>query len=69
MLWGEVSKWAKEKGYKISRKDGNYVWVSTTDPNKKGEAEDLEDIAKAVFNQITDNKWLEYQKKYIQKNS
>lgn len=62
MTWGEVSKWAKEKGFKISRKDGEFSWVKLDSPETKGSESSLEDAVTAIFNEISGHKWVEYQK-------
>jgi hypothetical protein len=64
LTWGEVTKWAKERGYKISRKDGVFVWVDLNNSDKTGTEKSLDSVATAVFNEISGHKWVEYQKKY-----
>ena len=68
MLWKETKSWAKNKGYEtIKDKDDNqYYWakLDSNDPNASGVAPSVSKLARAIFNHITDNKWVEYQKEY-----
>jgi hypothetical protein len=66
--WGEVSKWAKSHGYKISRKDGLFLWHNVENTDICGEESSLGKLVTAVFNQITDHKWVEYQVNYEKNN-
>lgn len=70
MLWTEVRKWAKELGYDSikDKDDGKYYW-SKFDSNtidSSGVAPSVSKLAKAIFNHITDNKWVDHQKEYIE---
>ena len=67
MMWGEVNKWAKEKGYKLKRVDGLIHWHKVDDPEVCGSEKDIDDVATAIFNHISDYKWVEYQKNYKSK--
>jgi hypothetical protein len=65
----EVRRWAKEKGYIITKHSGseeeaNYSWYKVSDPSIKGEARSVSKVATAVFNNMTDNRWVEYQEQY-----
>jgi hypothetical protein len=64
MIWGEISKWANSKGYKITRKDGCFHWCKLNDSNSSGIEKTLDEVATAIFNSLSDNKWIEYQKNY-----
>ena len=61
MMWNETSKWAKEKGFKMKRVDGLVHWQKMDDPEVCGIEENVDDVAKAIFNVITDYKWVGYQ--------
>lgn len=63
--WGEISKWAKAHGYKISKKDDLFLWHNIENPDVCGEEQGLSELATAVFNQITNHKWVEHQKKFL----
>lgn len=71
MLWKEIKSWAKSKGYEtVKDKDDNqYYWakLDANDPNASGVAPSVSKLARAIFNHITDNKWLDYQKEYQEK--
>ena len=68
MLWSEVKRWAKDKGYDIVKeKDDSingatYYWMKSDDHNTSGVAASVSKVATAIFNSMTDNKWVEYQK-------
>lgn len=74
MLWKEIKSWAKDKGYKTDRSkiDGktnsyNYVWSKIDDPSISGTATSVSKVAFAVYNHITNNKYLDYQQSYTKK--
>lgn len=65
MLWKEVKTWATSLGYKVDRtkvKDQessyNYVWQNEA---ASGTAESTFDLAKNIYNHITDDKHTNYQ--------
>jgi hypothetical protein len=67
MLWSEVKKWAKEKGYDTikDKEDGQYYWAKINgDVEASGVAKSVSKLATAIFNHSTDNKWTEYQIKF-----
>lgn len=68
MLWSEIRKWAKEKGYDTikDKDDGQYYWakLDSNDPNASGVAKSVSKLATAIYNHMTDNKWVEHQKQY-----
>jgi hypothetical protein len=59
MIWKEIKNWAKENGFEISKipKENRYVW------NEK-EYNDLDTLVTDLWNKMTNNKWLDYQKEY-----
>lgn len=63
MMWGEATKWAKSKGYKISRKDGLFCW-SKVDTNEGGQENSLDEVVTRIFNEMTEYKWLDHQNKH-----
>lgn len=74
MLWQNIKSWAKDQGYKADRTkiDGeekayNYTWFKIDDETIKGTATSVSKIATAIFNHITDNAHVEYQKEYKDK--
>ena len=67
MKYSEISKWAKTQGYKVDReklapKTYLYTWEKDGD---SGEEHHVSDLATAIFNHMTDNRWLEYQQNYV----
>lgn len=62
--WTEIKKWASERGLspKKKPKESIYTW------NDK-EYQDLDSLVISLFNHITDNKWIEHQKKYKNENN
>jgi hypothetical protein len=68
MLWSEIKRWAKEKGYNTikDKDDGKYYWakLDSDDPNASGVVTSVSKLAFAIYNHITDNKWIDHQKQY-----
>jgi hypothetical protein len=68
MLWKEIRSWAKNKGYETikDKDDGKYYWakLDSDDANASGVAKSVSKLATQIYNHITDNKWVEYQKEY-----
>ena len=68
----EIKRWAKEKGYTIVKQKSYqedksiYYWSSDSNPNVSGIAPSVSKVAVAVFNHLTDNKWVQYQEDYKQ---
>ena len=67
----EVKSWAKTWGYSILKeKDdtingASYYWSKNDDPNVTGVELSVSKVARAIFNHLTENKWVEHQQKYI----
>ncbi len=68
MLWTEVRSWAKSKGYETikDKEDNQYYWakLDSNDPDASGVAKSVSKLAVAIYNHLTDNKWIEHQKQY-----
>lgn len=68
MLWSEIKKWAKDRGYDtIKDKDDNqYYWVKIGSDKQEdsGVAKSVSKLAKAIFNHLTNNDWVEHQQNY-----
>ena len=70
----EIKIWAKRWGYSIIKeKDdsingASYYWCKNDDPNVTGVALSVSKVATAIFNDLTENKWLEHQQNYISIN-
>jgi hypothetical protein len=68
MLWSEVKRWAKDRGYEtIKEKDGDnttYYWAKLDIPDASGVATSVSKLAFAIYNHMTDNKWVDHQTKF-----
>ena len=68
----EIKRWAKDWGYTIIKdKDdtlngASYYWSKDNDPNVTGVALSVSKVATAIYNHMSDNKWLDHQKEYQQ---
>ena len=73
MKWSEIKKWAKAKGYNVSRdKVDNtdeytyeYTWTKD-DESAGGLATSVKGLATDIFNNLIDNKHLAHQLQYKQ---
>jgi len=64
MLVGEVKSWAKKNGYIVKTVKGvGFEW-SKEGSDEKNADENLSEMARKIFNKITDNKFLDYQERY-----
>lgn len=72
MLWKEIKSWAKSKGYEtIKETDGEittYYWAKL-DSNASGVAKSVSKLAYAIYNHMTDNKWVQHQEEYRKNES
>lgn len=64
MLWKEVKRWAKSHGYESCKNQGSYSWHLISNPTISGEAKSVSKLAKAIFNHMTNNKWVGHQNTY-----
>ena len=67
MKYSEISKWAKDQGYTVDReklapKTYLYTWEKDGD---SGEEHHVFDLAKAIFNHLSDYKHVTYQENYV----
>lgn len=58
----EIKSWAKARGFTVRKKDQGYVWSGNG--VEEGEPKEIEEVSIDIFNKMTDNKFVEYQKKY-----
>lgn len=69
MLWTEIRKWAKERGYNTikDKEDGKYYWakMDSDHPNDSGVATSVSKLATAIYNHITNNAWIDHQNQFI----
>jgi hypothetical protein len=66
MLWKEVKSWAKSNGYETlkDKDDNQYYWAKLDEPDASGVAKSVSKLATAIYNHMTDNKWLDHQKQF-----
>lgn len=70
MNWSEIKKWAKEQGYQtVKEKDdsingASYYWSKIADPSVSGVSLSVSKLATAIFNNLTEDKWVEHQQQY-----
>lgn len=68
MTISEIKKWAKDKGYAVvkDKDDNRYYWskLDSDDLTASGVAKSVSKLARAIFNHITDNKWIDHQQEY-----
>ena len=67
MIISEIKKWAKEKGYEVikDKEDGLYYWAKLdAGPDASGVSKSVSKVATAIFNHMTEDKWVEHQLKF-----
>lgn len=70
MIFAEIRKWAKEQGFSVKKeKDdsingASYYWFNIENPNISGISISVSKLAKDLFNNITNNFYIEYQITY-----
>ena len=73
MLWSEIKKWAKQQGYETIKEKGDedkgekvrYYWSKIDNPSASGIASSVGKLARAIYNDITNNAWVEHQESYL----
>ncbi len=66
----EIKSWAKTWGYSIIKETddaingASYYWAKNDNPQVTGVALSVSKVATAIFNDITENKWIDHQKEY-----
>jgi hypothetical protein len=57
-VWTEIKKWAEVHNFKPKKiKEGGYTWEEQSYP-------DLDSLVTALWNKVSNNKWVEYQNNY-----
>lgn len=56
----EVKKWASAKGITVKKSGEGYIWFA--EGESPSEPAEIDYVVRQVFNKMTDNKWVEYQK-------
>lgn len=71
MMWKEVKTWASSHGYKVERtkiegtkQSYDYFFQEKSNPNNTGREESVFNLAKTIYNKITDNRHVEHQENY-----
>jgi hypothetical protein len=59
---GEIKKWAKTYGITVKKQDDGYIWFK--DKETPTNPEPLADVVRSVFNEVTDNKFIQHQSSY-----
>ena len=72
MLWSLLKTWAKEHGYSCSRikidgTDNRYDYYWSREDGTTGQSTSVSKLALQIYNLITNNKYIEYQKSYQEK--
>lgn len=67
----EIKKWAKSFGYTITKEKQSddlvqYTWFKDDNTSINGIERSVSKVAKAVYNHISNNQWLDYQKTYAE---
>lgn len=57
LKWSEIKKWAAKHDLKPKKVGDEYVW-------EENAYKDLKELTFALYNHITNNKYVEYQKNY-----
>lgn len=73
----ETKTWAKKWGYTIIKEKDNsvnvngasYYWAKDNDPSVTGVALSVSKVARAIFNDLTNNKWVDHQQKFEEDKS
>lgn len=68
----EIKMWAKTWGYTVikekddSENGASYYWAKNDNPSVTGVALSVSKLATAIFNNLSENKWVEHQQKYLE---
>lgn len=61
----EIKSWAKSQGFTVKKSDEGYVWWG--EGVSAGKPMSIDEVATAIFNRITEDKFVEYQKEFKKK--
>jgi hypothetical protein len=73
MLWTEVRRWAKDNGFSVIKDKTDeanrflYYWSKDDNPKASGVSTSVSKLATDIYNTISNNQWLDYQKEYKEK--
>jgi hypothetical protein len=65
MLWSEIRRWAKDKGYHTEKRDSSYFWHRLDNPEACGTTASVSKLALAIYNHLTNNQFIEHQQNYV----
>jgi hypothetical protein len=63
----EIKSWAKGRGITLKKKDDGYVWFEGE--SEESEPCSLDDSVLAIYNRITDGKYIEHQANFRRGNA
>lgn len=58
----EIKSWAKARGFTVKKAGEGYVWWG--EGVDAGEPASIDEVSLAIFNRMTDNRFVEYQERY-----
>lgn len=61
----EIKSWAKSRGFSVKKQDEGYVWWG--EGVEAGEPRSIDEVATAIFNRMTDDRFVEYQREFKRK--
>ena len=64
MLWKEIKTWATNNNYSTKKIEDGYFWSRLDNPSRSGISKSVSKLATAIYNDMTDNKFLEHQEQY-----
>jgi len=64
MLWKEVKSWAKKNGYESCKNEDSYSWHKISDSTICGKESSVSKLSIAIFNDMTENRWIKHQQEY-----
>jgi hypothetical protein len=64
----EIKSWAKKHNIVIKRQGDEYVWHEESNKENINKSDSIDEAAKSIFNHITKNKYVEYQKEFQQQS-
>lgn len=63
----EIKSWAKSRGFTVKKSGEGYVWFG--EGAEASSPTSIDEVALAIFNRITDNRFVEYQNSYRERAS
>ena len=58
----EIKGWAKKHGVTVKKHDEGYVWF--VEGEEPSDPKSIDDVVRSIFNKITHDRFVEYQKDY-----